>query len=696
MSEENLEEWDAAFLEQVEQVIQAKERSLSSSTANISYLPTQPPNPLNNAFISYSPPRELSQRVAAVDQAAHLNSFDPASNDIFANSSASTDNAKDLEILRLTRELGRVSKQLSELEHECSELKKEKTEKELLKLASAKNDEKVANNHNSKCKNLNYEVLAVDHHGVPRQFQNEKDPDVQVGPRINTASSSCKAIGVQVDLTSHLELPEKLRAIWGSRRDQKLGKSLISKLLVDCAVEFHVLFGCTGRNTSSRMMDSLAVESSDLALQLHSQSYPSSEAAKISPLFSMLMKISNGMTPPEALLEPLLDLCCVDNVTVVNKSLRILHMFLKQLLSLERKVEERDNVTVEGIISRSNIGDLRGPYTAKDSPFCFSGNEASSVGCIPSGIRFSGAETVCKKGLWSPDKITSGSCINWVSVFELMHQTTMKVTDECVRSEAISIMNMIVMSSYAYIDREKFGQNLVFESISQVLKREAGLRVQREAVRLLYLLLNCPKIFATFCSGCKKEENAGAAEEIHANPLPSKGFCMILEGLTECIRSHGNSVQDLELRRNAIIVIAFIVSSGGSGVEIISSQKLCGEANFLMLLLQELVSEIDFEAAACTVPADVFRARTLLIREILILLNRLVSNPAYSSVVLRVLTNSRDIASLTIDVATRLSRKVGTCDQSDTISRQMRESEVVDLGQIFRKRVFTYLGDNIS
>lgn len=102
MSEENLEEWDAAFLEQVEQVIQAKERSLSSSTANISYLPTQPPNPLNNAFISYSPPRELSQRVAAVDQAAHLNSFDPASNDIFANSSASTDNAKDLEILRLT------------------------------------------------------------------------------------------------------------------------------------------------------------------------------------------------------------------------------------------------------------------------------------------------------------------------------------------------------------------------------------------------------------------------------------------------------------------------------------------------------------------------------------------------------------------------------------------------------------------
>lgn len=88
--------------------------------------------------------------------------------------------------------------------------------------------------------------------------------------------------------------------------------------------------------------------------------------------------------------------------------------------------------------------------------------------------------------------------------------------------------------------------------------------------------------------------------------------------------------------------------------------------------------------------------RTLLIRETLILLNRLVSNPQYSTSVLRVLTNSRDVASLTIDIASRLSRKGKWLWQSDTMTRQIRESEIVDLARVFRKRVFTFLGDNIS
>lgn len=169
-----------------------------------------------------------------------------------------------------------------------------------------------------------------------------------------------------------------------------------------------------------------------------------------------------------------------------------------------------------------------------------------------------------------------------------------------------------------------------------------------------------------------------------------------MEGLADCIGCCGTSVQDLELRRNAIILLALIVSYGRPGVEILVSQKLPREANFLMLILQVLVAEIDTESSAYTVPADLFRARTLLIRETLILLNRLVSNPSYSSIVLQVLTSSRDMASLTVDVATRLSRKEERRGQSDSISRQMRESEILDLGRKFKKRVFAYLGDSIS
>lgn len=73
-----------------------------------------------------------------------------------------------------------------------------------------------------------------------------------------------------------------------------------------------------------------------------------------------------------------------------------------------------------------------------------------------------------------------------------------------------------------------------------------------------------------------------------------------------------------------------------------------------------------------------------------------MSNPSYSTAVLRVLTSSRDVASLTIDIANRLSRVGQGHWQSDNAARQMRESEIVDLARVFRKRVFSYLGDKLS
>lgn len=82
-------------------------------------------------------------------------------------------------------------------------------------------------------------------------------------------------------------------------------------------------------------------------------------------------------------------------------------------------------------------------------------------------------------------------------------------------------------------------------------------------------------------------------------------------------------------------------------------------------------------------------------REALILLNRLVSNPVYSASALQLLTKNRDMASLTIDISNRLSRKDQTSGQFDGMVRMMRESEIVDLARVFKKRVFTYMGDHI-
>ena len=117
------------------------------------------------------------------------------------------------------------------------------------------------------------------------------------------AMPTCKAKGVQTDmadstrltvdndLSAHDHLSNKLLTIWGSQSGQISGKNLVSKLLVACETDFHVLFGCLSMNMASKMINSLADEdSSDLPLKGHIMSTPS-EVVKVSHLYSVLTKV---------------------------------------------------------------------------------------------------------------------------------------------------------------------------------------------------------------------------------------------------------------------------------------------------------------------------------------------------------------------------------------------------------------------
>ncbi|XP_061980625.1 protein SENSITIVE TO UV 2-like isoform X1 [Populus nigra] len=713
--EEGFEEWGADFLEQL---IQVEEHALSSqlpssislpptTTTKLSYLPPplqpsqqQQHQDYQNNSISYSPPRELSQR--PIEFGINYNNsmtFDGFSNE-FSHSAPSTsisnDNARDLEIDRLKRELGRVSKHLTNLEKECFELKKERRKKDdQIKSAYANIEEKDMDVHSRKKTNFGREhgFHSKDVHGISQHPKNAKPLEDQ----IDKASTS-KAIGVQTersidftkidlnnDLSSHLELSKTLLGIWGSTSEQQLGRNMISKLFMACLTDFQVLFGCMSMNMSSRVqMDYMPGESSShAALQYHLRSFPTSEAAKVSHLYSVLTKINNGVLQLEALFRSLLDLCDVPNVSILSSSLHILLIFLKYLLSLGTKFGG-DNIKIEGLCSGGSLGgqDLFGVVS----------HETSHVGCSSHGIRSFDLKHLCKKRCWNADTSLLITSVNWVSMFELMLRVAVSNTEECVRLEAVSIMNVILMGTNAYTPREKFGQLPIFESIAQLLKREAGSRVQKEALHLLFLLLNCSKLLSIFFSGCKEAEISDSPNDKKITLTP-KGFSSTLEGLAECIACSGYSLQDIELRKRAIIMLAFLASSGKSGFEIMVTCKLPGETNFLMLILQVLVSEMDVEASA--EPERSIKARTLLIREALILLNRLVSNPGYSAIALRLLTARRDMAILTIDIANRLSQEDQRHRQSD-VKGHVKESEIVELGQVFKKRVFAYLGDKMS
>ncbi|CAI0473000.1 unnamed protein product [Linum tenue] len=706
------EEWEVDFLEAVNQAEElAKACSSSSSSkskpsspppATVAYLPHPPsqlpsfhyrqPTPSRpaavNSSISYSPPRELTQR--PLNGGSSLPRSSPPS------VSPPTDGAKDEEIQRLKKELERCSKQLAVAEHECSELKKERVKKdEQLKYSRSSFDVNSSNARNF-CREREG-FAGNDAHGVCFKSGDAKVVEDRHRDRL---TSSSKAVGIQTDIdcdpvrenvgnraSSCSPFPENLLSVWGSTSRQQAGRHLFSKLLTACPAEFRVLFGSMSLSMSAAVLAS----ASSASVVNHIHRFDTFDASRVSDLYNVMIKISNGLLKMEAFFGPLLDLCGVKNVEISRSCLCILHVLLKHLLSFGRESGRRDNVKVEGL-HHDNSG--------KDTTLLsvIQGQKESYDVSNTFGIRNRDPQILSQDGFADSSFASPVACVNWHLLFEMMLQISTEDIEVRVRFEAISIMNLVVMRSNASAEREKFGTKKVLESIARFLKKEAGLSVQKEAVRLLFLLLNCPKLLVSFCSSCN-QQSANAAKDVET--VSNGNVCsLILSGLAECISCRGNSLQDIELCKRAISTLAFVAASEKSGYEILVGRRLVGGGNFLMLILQELASETNFEGSAVSVePVEELRARTMLIREALILLNRLVSNPGSSAIVLRVLTGSRDMASLTIEVASRLSSKEHTPIPGYYCSRptwQPMESEVMELAQKFKRRVFAYLGSMVT
>lgn len=288
---------------------------------------------------------------------------------------------------------------------------------------------------------------------------------------------------------------------------------------------------------------------------------------------------------------------------------------------------------------------------------------------------------------------TGFSFENLMDIFKKMQQITFSDTEECIRVEALSVMNLILMWSDPNSEREKFWLTPLLESLPQLFRKEAGLHVRQRAVRLLFLLLNCTKVLVMFCGSQKDDvEHANMKDGQISTPALEGGINRILDGLAECLSCEETSTQDLKLRRDVIIMLAFIASSGKSGFDILLYSVISQQTNFLELIVQVLGSAMDADTANDAESQDFCKERISLMREALILLNRLASNPTYSRTTLGVLTGSTSTARLTIDVANRIPRRIQSCWKHNGTRRTQMEAEIEDLARLFKARVFAFLG----
>ncbi|KAL0889251.1 hypothetical protein Bca101_013234 [Brassica carinata] len=628
---------------------------------------------VRDPFASFSPPRVLSQRAGGFSDAvtdysvAAVRPISPSS------STRRYDSEKDLEIERLKKELGRVSKQLLDMEQECSQLKKGKSKETELKNSHCETKGRGATVHASRRTNLE-----------PDAATSVNDGGIDSTTGLDD-KRSFKTTGVQADLANHSELSKKLLDIWRTSNYQDPRRNMISELLLGCSTDLQILFSFMNTSTPPQEKDRKAAKTLS-----NMQSSKVLESEKVCQLYSAVTKISYGFVNLKTLVEPLLELCNAENAVLAHRSLHVLHVLLKHVCGIEKRFDLRDNITDEES-SSCEVAEFHGYKGGKT-------NLSIGESVYPSSSTpFQGrpdAETSKKSQEGDTDKAQPSWDANWHSLFKLMNQIASRRTEENVKLEAVSIMNIIVRRTNAYTERETFISKEVFSSISLLLKKEAGLRVRKGAIHLFFLLLNCPKVLARFDSLHEENKSSASGNNSQENLLALEAFGKIFEGLADCLTSPRKTSEDLELCRNVIMILALAASSGNSGYELLSSHNLPQDTSFLMLILHLLAAEIDSESTELHPNPEIFKARTLLMREILILLNRLVSGSSSSCTILRELTKSRDMASLTVDAATRLSRKRNLLGQPESSVERMRGSEITDLARIFKRRVFAFLGDN--
>ncbi|XP_073125957.1 protein SENSITIVE TO UV 2 isoform X2 [Henckelia pumila] len=496
------DEWDADFLDKL---VQAEEQALSANQIPHHLPPPPPPT----SDVSYSPPRELSQRTHEVSgTGANLDLFDS-----FASRGAQF--TKEHEIDRLKKELSRVSKQLNLKEQECSDLRKEKDKmvEELHERIEVKDTEPHHTN--------NEELIS-------RACQKANASNKLLDSR----TTSCNIVGAltdkttdpRIEKTNTLHGSEKLLGLWSSS-GQKVGRTLVAKLLVTCEADFHVLFGYLNGSNNA------------LSDELHS--IQTIEAAKISQLYSVLMKISDETLRLEDLLESLADLCSLKKVDIIHRTLHILHMVLYNSSNMEQTTGERENVVIEDPVSETSNSELNGSgYMGKKDQVFANLSEMFNQANIPCGLKFStDKQPLGSVGLFSNSFEASISSVYWASLFQHMSQIAIIYKEDQIRCEALAIMKLVLLRSNAYTERDKFAGEIVFQSLSQLLRREAGFFVQSQAVDIIYLLFNCPKSVAIFCLGCKEDGETVDDKDI-AN---SQGLREILNGLVDCLASSGGA-----------------------------------------------------------------------------------------------------------------------------------------------------------
>ncbi|KAJ3685691.1 hypothetical protein LUZ61_014855 [Rhynchospora tenuis] len=656
-----------------------------------------------SAMPGFSPPRELSQR-RSIERSRTGDDFEMVEGSWgeFGNADSGMKNDGDRELERLKRELMRVSKHLKNMESECSELQKDRAKKEeQLKRAREQieakeieicNLQRANREASTRLSSMKERMLSGTEHtplllpalpsaeiankGLKERkiahFPCTRDGSMMAPTLNDTTLSTSKSIGVQTECiqgdninndhstTSESLFGEKfcrgLQAIWGSDpANKRLQKELMSSILVSCSGDIFAPFDSeemTEASTSGMNCSDIRLINRSTGPRLH----------------ALVMKMHNQTAQVHHVVEELLNLCRAKNASVVAISLKILRSLLHHLLSFETFSNQREYVPTEPFSTDNEQGEGKKNEYCHVMDFCLLHKDANF------------------------DNMMDLPSIWWIQIFDAARETVSESSKESSVLDALSIMILVVMRSDVNTDRAIFGLPPILECVHQLLSKEVGPFVKKQAVYLLFLILNCPNTLALFCTGGRDDMDALSEKmEGQSEDDLQKKIGLLLRDLGKCLSIPSNGSMELKLVRQVIILLAYIASYGKLGFEFLLGPIEPSGLNFLELILQVLSAKMDLPNT---------KERNSVMREALILLNRLASNPIYSKSTLEALIRSKSCASLTIDIVNWIPRmgrdrphRDNTQTELEIAELKQMELDIADLAHIFSSRLLSYLGE---
>ncbi|KAF3334057.1 hypothetical protein FCM35_KLT01748 [Carex littledalei] len=698
-----IDEWDESFLEEL---LRSEFEALASRNLPTPAPPPPPPHVADNlnsnlnfdggadaasasasgiTEFQFSPPRELSQ-MYTIDRPTTGDDFQVVDSHSwgadFRNTHSLTNN-NNKELNNLKRDLMRLSTLLHHKESECCQLKMDRAKKEVqLKCAHQRIEAKETEIRNLKRANVEHTPVpvrkpppaaAISNGGSEERnsallASNREDPMMAPIPKLlesrhhtmnDITLSTSKSTGVKTacvqdgninndcSTTSKSlygeQICSNLRAIWGiESSNRRARRELISSIFASCSDDIFAPFDDREMSEASTS----DMNCSDIGLI---------GSNAVSRLQALVPKVRNQTAELHHVVEELLNLCRVKNVSLIARSLKILRTILHHLISSGAFPNQRENVLAGASPTDNKQGKRSKNEISTVMDLCLLNEDANF------------------------NKMIDLPSIWWVAIFDAARETIKKTPKESYVSDALFIMILTVMRSDANTDREKFRLAPVLECVHLLLNKETGPFVKKEAVYLLFLILNCPKTLALFCSRGREGVDviSEKVEELSEDVLQHQ-IGLLLGDLGECLSCPLSGSMDLMLVRQVIILLAYIASYGQSGFELLLDPVGPAELNLLELIVQVLSAQMNLENS---------KERNLVMKEALILLNRLASN--YSKTTLEVLTR-KSCASLTINIANRIPRMGRGGPRTNNTDIELK---IADLARVFASRLFSFIGE---